>query len=200
MAKRTRTSRVAPRKVALFLKSFGAVRGSVFGAVRGSVFGAVRGSVVDHNHRGLGDGKRQLLKLLDEKSTVHTPLCGHKMALIAATQQGKTVQAFSLASRHEHFFISKLPCIRHTRLHRHPAFISIILSIIQRDQSLLTKPLQLPQTFDFVRVKLRLALATGTFSDAFKATTVFFTKRRSVRSQKLLPRACSSSALATLMR
>lgn len=163
------------------------------------LFCGVSAGIVHHHHGDLAlcmeqelCFPREAFHLIKKEVAVDVFGGGLEAARVGAREQGKTIDPKAFARGHPHVFISKLPSIRHVTLRGNPAFVSII----QGNQSFFTQAFQFGQSFEFQGVKLRARLLGGTFSDAFIATTVFFTKRTRVRWQNRLPSASSSSPLA----
>ncbi len=93
--------------------------------------------VQDHNRDAL-QAPGQVFELLHNKARIDGVVSGLKATLIGARQQSKTVQTTTLSAGHKHVFVLELPRIRHARLQRHAAFITVI----QVQQTLLAHLLQ----------------------------------------------------------
>ena len=123
--------------------------------------------VVQHHNRDPFQAKGQPLQLLHNETGIDSVFTGasllvsKRQALVreSKAKQFNTIQSASFVAGHKNFLALKLPGIRHARLQRHAALITVK----QVNPATLTHRLQQAQAFNSKLLNLRERLTAGTF-------------------------------------
>ena len=132
--------------------------------------------VVKHYHRQLGNGKRHVVKHLDDEISVHGLFGGAPYEAAAPRQQPETVEGLAPAGWHAHFFVVKLPSVGHIALLGEAGLVAVK----QVDVAIFRLLFQQLEGLLANLVLLRVGLALNPQSDTLPSALKFFKKRLSV--------------------